>query len=459
MKRLPRIDRDDLGIMMRLTWPALMENLLITLVSFVDTAMVGGLGANATASVAVTSTPMWLFNGLVMAISVGGTALVARMVGAGDRDGAESACQQVFLGILLLSTILCAIVMAIAGQVPIWMQSDPVLHKDAADYMRIVAIGFIPNFTGVALGAVLRGAGDTKTPMRLAMAANLLNVVGNYLLIFSPRTIVIAGLSIPMWGAGMGVQGAALSTAISTILSGVLMVVLITRPKSVLRLKLRGIHPDMGILRRILRVGIPTAMERLTINIGQIFFVGMIASLGTVELAAHHLSITVESLSYMPGFAFGIAATTLVGQALGANDPQTAKRRGNLAIGSGVLVMSAIGIALFLFAPTLIALLTPSEPVRIIGASLIRICALEQPFMALNQVGAGALRGAGDTKMPFYVSLIGMWGVRLALAWLLAIRLGLGVNGAWIAMVADLAVRGTLMGLRFARGKWVDVRV
>ncbi|MDL2318848.1 polysaccharide biosynthesis C-terminal domain-containing protein, partial [Eubacteriales bacterium OttesenSCG-928-A19] len=167
----------------------------------------------------------------------------------------------------------------------------------------------------------------------------------------------------------------------------------------------------------------------------------------------------VESLSYMPGFAFGVAATTLIGQSLGAEDVPAAKARGRLTISTAVLVMSGIGVLLFLLAPQLISMLTPDERVREIGASLIRICALEQPFMALSMVGASALRGAGDTRVPFFVSLVGMWGVRLTLAWLFVTRLGLGVQGAWYAMVADQAVRGTLMAARFFRGKWAYLRV
>ncbi len=452
--------KEDSRAMFHLAWPALMENLLQTLVTFVDTAMVGALGATATAAVAVTSTPMWLCNGLVMAVSVGGTALVARMTGAGDREGAEATCRQVFLGILALSVVIFTAVFLLAPLIPGWMRADSTLHRDAAAYMRIVTLGFIPNFTGVALGAVLRGAGDTKTPMRISLVANLLNVVGNYLLIFPSRTIAPLGLfSMPMWGAGLGVRGAAISTAVSVALGGVWMVYLISRPRSAVRLRLKRLRPDFAILRRILRVGFPTALERVTINLGQIFFVGMVASLGTAQLAAHHLSITVESLSYMPGYAFAVAATTLVGQALGAGNAETARRQGGLSIRTSIMVMSTVGLAMALFAPALIGLLTPDEQVREIGAGLIRICALEQPFMALNQVCSGALRGAGDTRAPFFVSLVGMWGVRLVLAYLFVFVLGMGVNGAWVAMVLDLAVRGSLMGLRFRRGRWISARV
>lgn len=459
MRGLASLWQGDRRRMFQLAGPALLENLLATMVQFVDTAMVGALGAAATAAVAVNATPMWLFNGLVSAIGVGGTALVARHIGASEQREAEDAAGQVFLGILALSTVLCVAVFALAGMVPVWMRADPSLHADATAYLRILALSFIPHFTGMALGAVLRGAGDTRTPMRIAAATNVLNVIGNYFLIFSPHTVQVGALRIPVWGAGMGVRGAALSSAISMALGGLAMVYILLRRRSRLHVSLKGLRPNRRVLGRILHVGFPAALERLTINVGQLLYVGMIAAIGTAELAAHHLSITVESLSYMPGFAFGVAATTLVGQSLGARDPEAAMADGKLSIMMATLVMSAIGVLLYALAPVLIALLTPDEAVRAIGMQLIRICAFEQPFMALSMVSAAALRGAGDTRVPFLASLIGMWGVRLTLAWLFIVQLGWGVSGAWYAMVLDVAVRGILLWARFLRGRWVTARV
>ncbi|MDR0897655.1 MAG: MATE family efflux transporter [Oscillospiraceae bacterium] len=451
-----RIDRQA---MFMLAIPALFENLLATLAQFVDTAMVGSLGASATAAVAVNATPMWLLNGMVSAIGVGGTAVVARLIGAKDREGAEKAYRQVFLAVLTFAAILCILAESVAGLIPRWMRADPALHQTAATYMRVVAAGFIPHFTGMALGASLRGAGDTRTPMFVSTTANLLNVVGNFLLIYPARVITVFGLSLPMWGAGLGVIGAGISTAACNTMAGIALLLLVTRSRSRLQLKLRRLRPDGEMLRRILRIGLPASLERVTISTGQMFYVGMVAALGTAELAAHHLSITVESLSYMPGFAFGVAATTLVGQSLGAKELQRAKERGALTIRYAVGVMSLIGVGLFVFAPVLIGLLTPDPAVRMIGAQLIRICAFEQPFMAMEMVGAGALRGAGDTRAPFFIALTGMWGVRIVLAWLFMTQFGWGVNGAWYAMVTDLGVRSLLIMIRFFRGKWMTARV
>ncbi len=445
--------------MFRLAWPALTENLLTMMVQFVNTAMVGGLGQVATAAVGVNSTPMWLVNGIITSVGVGATALVARMTGADDREGAEEACRQAFLSIIGIAAFFFVVMELIAGLIPVWMGAQPEVYADAARYMRLVALGFIPNFTGVTLGATQRGAGDTRTPMLVAAGTNVMNFIGNLFLIYPTRLVTVGSVSFTMVGAGLGVSGAGISTAISGTLSGLLMFLLIQRKKGRLRLRLKGLRPNPAVLRRIFRVGLPTASERVAINLGQMFYVRLIASLGTAQLAAHHLSITVESLSYMPGYAFGIAATTLVGQALGSLNVRLAKRLGFLSMGAATAVMSLVGLALFIFAPAFIGLLTQDPVVREIGTGLIRICSIEQPFMAVNNVGSAALRGAGDTTYPLVVSLVGMWGVRLGLAWALAYPLGLGVNGAWIAMVADQAVRGAMMYIRFARGKWVMARV
>lgn len=445
--------------MARLAWPALCENLLATLVQFCDTAMVGMLGAAATASIAVSSSPMWLMVGLVTAIGVGGTALVARRVGAEDMQGARDVCRQVFIAILALSSAIMIVALVLAPFIPRWMNAEEAIHAEATAYLRIVALGFIPRFTGMMLGSAMRGAGDTRTPMRIAALANLLNIIGNFLLIFETRVIALGPVSFTMWGAGLGVRGAAIATALSTGFSGLAMLWLITRKQRVFRLELTRLRPDFSLMRRIFSVGIPAALERVTINVGQVIYVALVSSLGTAQLAAHHLSITVESLSYMPGFAFGVAATTLVGQALGAEEPDRASAQGRLCIRAGVVVMSLVGVVMFLFAPQLIALLAPDAAVREIGAGLIRIAALEQPFMAMNMVAASGLRGAGDTRVPFYVSAVGMWGVRLVLALLFVNVLGWGINGAWYAMVADQGIRGVLMTIRFARGKWKATKI
>lgn len=455
MKKAPSSLAADQRRIMRLAWPAVIENLSSTMVSFVDTAMVGSLGSVATAAVAVNASPSWLLNGIIMSLGVGGTALVARMIGSGDREDAGRISRQVIAMTFVVSIVLTLVTLALADYVPVMMRADPILHKDAAAYLRIVALGFIPSFTGFAVSAMLRGAGDTKTPMRAGILSNVLNVFGNFLLIYKTRPLQVLGIHLTIPGAGLGIRGAAISTAISTAIAGIYLFRHLYHADCPLYQKrFFPFRFDRTILLRVLRISLPAALERLSINLGQIVFAGFISAIGTDALAAHHLGITIEALGYMPGYGFAVSATTMVGQELGAGNPKQAKSYGLKSTMLGVVIMSLIGVLLFVFAKPLICLFTPDENVRFIGANLLRICAFEQPFSALTIIVPGALRGAGDTVTPFVISLLSMWGVRIVFAYLLGTVLGFGVYGIWFAMVMDLAVRGGFMLLRFSKGKW-----
>lgn len=443
---------------LRLAWPCILENLTVIMISFIDAAMIGVLGPAATAAVGVNASPSWLLGGLVQSLGVGGTALVARLVGAGDAKEAGRVSALVLRMALLLSAFLTVLMLFGAPAVPVMMNADASIVDDAVAYMRLLALGFIPHYTGIAAGALIRGAGDTKTPMAAGLLSNGLNVALNFFLIYEPRTVNLFDLSLPMWGAGMGVRGAAAASALATGISGAFLLLSLLRKKSALRVQWRAAW-DGQVVRRVLRVAYPAALERAAINFGQIVFARMVSSVGVAAFAAHNQSIQVESLGYMPAFGFSAAATTLVGQGLGAGRPDEARERGGRAVFLCLLLLTGIGAFMFAAAPFLISLLTPDAEVRAIGTLLIRICAFEQPFNALSIVTAGALRGAGDTKVPFYYSLVSMWGVRILLAWVLGTRLGFGVAGFWWAMVADLGVRGVLLVLRFHRGRWVNASV
>ncbi len=459
-------------VLMRLAWPAIVENLSATLVIFIDSAMVGSLGAIATAAVGVNASPGWLMNGLVISLGVGGSALVARLTGAKDEAGAATVARHTMMLALILSLGLMLFALLGAPLIPRLMGADASVYPDAIAYLRITGLAFMPHFCGAAASALLRSRGDTKSPMRAALTANALNIVGNFLLIFESRQISVLGLSLWMPGAGLGVRGVAIATSFATAVAGGFLLIRLfsqkggmgllqgsLRPEGGMGLLQGSLRPERGVFGRILRIALPAGLERVSINLGQIVFAGMVTRLGTAALAAHHLSISIESLGYMPGFGFSVAAATLVGQMLGAGEPRLAREYGWRAIITGGITMSFMGLLMFVLAPQLIALFTPDPAVRLIGASLIRICAFEQPFSALSIIAPGALRGAGDTAAPFYISLISMWGVRIVFAWLLGSVLHLGVQGIWWAMVLDLAVRGLLLLRRFHKGQWVYAKV
>ena len=450
--------REEDRQVLRLAWPSILENLAVIMISFIDAAMIGVLGPAATAAVGVNASPSWLLSGVVQALGVGGTALVARLIGANEQEEAGRVSALVLRMAAGLSLFLTALMLFGAPAVPVIMNADASIRADAVAYMRYLALGFLLHYTGIVAGALLRGAGDTRTPMVAGLLSNGLNVVLNFFFIYEPRRVALLGLSLPVWGAGMGVRGAAAASALATSLSGLYLLWSLCRKNSVLQVKWKA-RWDGQVARRVLRVAYPAALERAAINLGQILFARMVSSVGVAAFAAHNQSIQVESMGYMPAFGFSAAATTLVGQNLGAGKPGNAKKYGGRAIWLCLLLLIGVGIVMFVFAPFLISLLTPDAEVRRIGAMLIRICAFEQPFNALSIVISGALRGAGDTKVPFLYALISMWGVRIVFAYLFGTVLGFGVAGFWWAMVADLGVRSLLLVLRFRQGEWINAKV
>lgn len=444
---------------MRLALPCIMENIFATLVGFVDTAMVGSLGAHSTASIGAVAAFTWFMHSLVSSISVGGTALVARMIGAKEHGEAEKVTGQVFWMTLLFSGVLTVFVQLFAPVVPVILQADASLHRDSATYLRCLSMGYMINFTGMALGGLLRGAGDTRTPMVSGMIANVANMVLNFFLIYESRTLHVLGLSIPMWGAGMGVAGAAIASAMANSLAGAYVFVRMLGKKTVIRLKICKLSQlRFDVWKRILRIGIPAAVERCAVNVGQMVFSSMVSSIGVVEIAAHTLAIQIEGLGYMPAYGFATAATAMVGQGLGANDAEGAMYAGKRAAWISVGLLSAVGVCTFIGAPWLIALFTPDAGVRLVGAALVRICSFEQPFNAYT-VFSGGLQGAGDTRKPMIYSFVSMWCVRIFFAWFFGVFMGLGVYAIWWAMVADLGVRMLLLGRRFYKGEWTRIQV
>jgi putative MATE family efflux protein len=253
----------------------------------------------------------------------------------------------------------------------------------------------------------------------------------------------------------MGISGAALSTTIARFIAGLMIVGALYGGRTQIKLTLTESYlPDPAVKKKIIRIGFPTAMERFVLSMGQVFMTRIVASLGTVQLAAHHIAIVAEAISYMPGFGFSIAATTLVGQMLGAKRPDKAEKYAYETLRISVVVMTVMGMILFLFPRQLMQIFTDDPDVIRYGAVCLRIVAFSQPFFASGMVQAGALRGAGDTKWPLYITMISMWGIRLSIAWFLVYIMDMGLTGAWLALTLDLTVRGILMFIRFRKGEW-----
>ncbi|MBR5520533.1 MAG: MATE family efflux transporter [Oscillospiraceae bacterium] len=442
-----------------LAWPVFVEQILSTLVHSIDTAMVGSLGAVATAAVSISGSPMMLINGIVMSFGMGFTALIARMVGAQNYERANSLVRQALTTVLLMGIPMTIICYLLSGKIPEWMGAEPDVLLLATGYNKIMAYGMLFRTLTMVLSAIYRGYGDTKTPMLINTSVNLANVVGNYLLIYDTHDVTLFGKTFTVWGAGLGVDGAAISTSLTIAIgAAVLLFITFTRDTK-LRISLRDsfklVKEDMSAVTKI---GIPLMGERFVMGAASVVIASTVASLGTIAVASNSLASTIESFCFMPGFAFASAATTLTGQSLGAERPDMAERYVSTCIKMASAVMLFGSVLMAIFSPQIISLFTPDAQVIETGSELVRLLATIQIPYIISQIHAGALRGAGDTKVPFYLTLLSMWGVRVVGATIFIRFLGLSVHWVIVAMNTDNVVRMVLFWLRYKRGTWKTLR-
>ncbi len=442
-----------------LAWPTVVEQLLMSVVTYVDAAMVGSAGVNATASIAVNTSFIWLINGLIAGLGVGASVLVAKKIGERKPDEARQILRQAILAMLIMGLFLSLLgQLILAPYLAKWMGAEEVLIKPAGEYMRIISLAFLFQvFLGVG-GAIIRGTGDTRTPMFYNILNNLINVAGNFLFIYPTRTLTVLGVQFTMWGAGMGSSGAALGTALAFAVSGTLTLVRLFSPKCSVHVTVKdSFRPNQKIMGQIISLGIPSAFERVTLSAGQLVITSLATGMGSAVLAAHQLANTAESICYMPAFGFNVAVTTLVAQSLGAGEKKMAKDFAWLCIKYSVVIMIGCATLMFIFAPQMIGFFIKDAAVITLGASMLRIIAFAEPAVAISTVISGILKGAGDTRWPFYISIIGMWMVRLSLALVMIKIFHVGLIGIWIPMGLDWIVR-TLVGLWLIRGgKWLDI--
>ncbi len=442
-------DSSTKKVIMKLAWPVIAEHSLATITHIVDMMMVGRLGASAVAAVGLTMQPVFFSTALASALGVGTTALVSRFTGSDENEKAASVLQQSVLLSIIFSLVFAAIFYFSAPYLLTLMGGEAEVITLGTGYLRVMTPGFVFMVLAFIVTAALRGAGETKTPMKVNILVNILNIIGNYLFIFG-------NLGFPR----LGVNGAALATTLARSVGGIILLGLTFSNFSVLKMKIKGFFRfDFELINRVLKIGIPTAMEESVRRLAQLLFVRVIASLGTTSFAAHQISLNAESISYMPGFGIAVAATTIVGQNLGAQNPKGAEKGTFEAWKIGSMIMGFMGIIFLILPEQLISLYT-ADPVIISKAALnLRIIALAQIPMGTHFIFAGALRGAGDTKSVFYSTAISTWIFRLVLGYILVHPLNLGLLGAWTAMVVDWTLRGSYVFYRFKKGKWklIDV--
>ncbi len=440
-------------IIMTLAWPTIIEQVLQTAVQYIDTAMVGTLGTEATAAVGATTTIGWLVFSSISALSIGFLAFIAKACGANDKEGAKKASAQAVLIVLIVGVLFTFVTLALSGYIPKWMQVDPHIQPLASTYFFILYLPMLPRTASTIFSTVLRGAGDTKTPMKAGIIVNLTNIILNYFLIFDTQTISLFNLSILVPGANLGVVGAAIASSISFTLGGIIITYALwshplVSPKGM------SLKPDMHILKPCCKIAIPNMLQRFGTSLGYVAFASMINSVGEVATAAHTIANTVESAFYIPGYGMQSAAATLTGNAYGAKDNNKMKSLSLMFIPIEVILMIISGGALFILAPSLMAIFSSSQEVIQLGATVLRMVAVTEPFYGLAIIIEGMMMGVGKTKKPFIYNIIGMWCVRIVGTFICIHFFHLGLISAWACMIAHNILLCFLFLITFIKGKW-----
>jgi len=438
-----------------LSIPAVIAQLSSIIMQYIDAMMVGRLGAEASASIGLVSTSTWLFGGLCSASAMGFSVQVAHRIGAKDMHGARDVLRQALTAALVISMTLGLFGASISGMLPAWLGGDVSIRHDASFYFLIFSL-FLPMMLMSHLASgMLRCSGNMRIPSMMGVAMCVLDVVFNFLLIFPTRELDVAGMTLTLPGAGLGVKGAALGTAAAeTIVAAVLLWYLWNRSKELgLKGERGSFHPKAEILKKALRIGFPMGLEHTVICFAQIMTTVIVAPLGVCAIAANSFAITAESLCYMPGYGIADAATTLVGQSVGAKRKRMTRSFAHITVLMGMVVMGFMGVLMYLFAPEIIGLMTPVEEIRELGVQSLRIEAFAEPMFAASIVAYGVFVGAADTLIPCMMNFFSIWAVRLSLAAILAPTMGL--KGVWIAMCVELCFRGTIFLIRLRSGKWM----
>lgn len=434
---------------MVITLPAFIELVMSTLFGMVDMVMVGRLGPAAITAVGLTNQPFMLLISIFAAVNIGTTTLVAWQIGARKPEEAQTVARQTLLVSLFLGALMSGIGILLAPAIVRFMGAGPDTFADATVYFQIVAAGLV--FQGLSMGvsAALRGAGETKIPMLYNVGSNLINVFGNYVLIYGK-------LGFPQWG----VAGAAVSTTFSRLLACLAgLYVLYGAPRSPIRLKLRDDYRlHRPTVQRIFAIGLPAALEQFVLHSGLMLFAKTVSTLGTLKFAAHQIGMNISGLSFAPSMAFGVAATTLVGQSLGAEKEEQAERYARIVHKMALVVAALNGLLFILFSHPMARLYTADPVVAAEAGMVLKILALSLPGQSTQFSLAGALRGAGDTMYPLYASALGIWIFRVVVAYIFVRVFHWGLIGAWVAFVMDQYTRSAVIHFRFRSGRWKQAR-
>ena len=433
--------REKLWLIVSLSIPSILAQISATVMFFIDASMVGHLGAKASAAIGLVETTGWLMGGLGSAANMGFSVQVAHFIGANDMEAARRVLRQSMVCCLIWALMISLTSVVIAPFLPYWLGGTEEIAHDASVYFAIFGLsGIFFQMEGLA-GSMLKCSGNMKIPSILNIGMCVMDVVFNYIFIYVLE---------------MGVMGAAIGTGLAMLVTACMMMYFLLVKSKMLSLIGRpgSFKPKSDTISTAFKIGAPMGLQHMLMGGAQIVSTLIVAPLGTIAIAAHSLAITVESLCYMPGYGIAEAATTLVGQGIGAGQRLLTRSFARMSVGLGIGVMTLMGILMWIFAPELMALMSPVEEVIALGTQVLRIEAWAEPMFAAAIVCNGVFIGAGDTIIPAVMSLGSMWIVRLTLAASLAPKYGL--KGVWTAMAIELTFRGSIFLTRLFKGKWAE---
>ena len=437
----PLTNKDKLNLIIQLSIPSILAQITSVVMFFIDQAMVGHLGAKASAACGIVETSTWLLGSLTGAASMGFSVQVAHFIGANDFVKARQVFRHALIVTTLISLVTMMVAVSISKPLPFWLGGGADIAHDASLYFMIFSLAG-PFFQLYSLsGAMLKCSGNMRIPSIVSIVMCVLDVVFNYLLIFK---------------AHLGVMGAAIGTAMAIVICGSVQGYIAIFRNKILSLRRVGerFFWVTGYLVNAVKIGLPMAAQSVLMSGAQIVGTMIVAPLGNIAIAANTLGITAESLCYMPGYGIGEAATTLIGQSLGAGRKDLCRSFAHMTLYCGMAVMAVMGGIMFVFAPEMMGLMTPVEEIKQLGATCLRIEAFAEPMFAASIVAVSVCVGAGDTLKPAVISLCSMWLVRLSLAYVLSLHYGL--VGVWIAMAIELTLRGLMLTIRLFRGRWME---
>lgn len=445
------LGRDQVLLVVLLSVPSMLAQLTHIVMQYIDASMVGSLGKEASASIGLVSTTIWLFGSLSSAANVGFYVQVAHRIGAGEFAEARNVLRQSFISCILFAFTLMVIGVSISPYLPSWLGGNKDINANSTLYFMCYSLCLPFAQLNSLCSGMLRCSGNMHIPSILNIGMCFLDVIFNWFLIFPSHQVL--GITIP--GAGLGVMGAVIGTGLAFAVTSLLMCYFTTiASKELNLLQDKGSFiPKLDTLRKATKISLPIAVQHIIFCGAQITSTLIVAPLGTIAIAANSFGIIVEALCYMPGYGIADAATTLVGQSLGAKRRKLARSFGNITVSMGVAVMTVLGIVMYLTAPSLMTLMTPDVAVQHLTSLVLRIEAFAEPMFAASIVAYGVFVGAGDTLIPCAMNLGSIWVVRITLAILLSTTMGL--QGVWIAMATELCFRGVIFLIRLRGDSWM----